>query len=247
MDLTSGKAIIENFKKIDFDLIDSKRLILSGGEPLLHPDFFQFLEAAEGIRTVIASNGILIQENLEKLRRFRDQILIQLSLDGSKENHEFLRGSGTFDRLINTLRILKKSDFSVAIKSTLHRKNIEDIPFLLEIASSFQFPISFNYFIDSGFQREVEQISFDEYSELIDRNKSFFQINSLYINGHCFAGIRHISVTPDLRYISCPALKQPKYLGKYPDPLPFNRKLIFHSIFNQRSREKPDCLSSWYK
>jgi MoaA/NifB/PqqE/SkfB family radical SAM enzyme len=78
-----------------------KRLCLTGGEPLLHPNWQEILEFCcdkPGIITVrVQTNGTLITPEIIALftRRKYRKITLQLSLDGSRPiQHDRIRGHG---------------------------------------------------------------------------------------------------------------------------------------------------------
>ena len=75
-------------------------ICIGGGEPFTRPDLFEILEYGKSKQLAISvvSNGLLINE--ETIEKLNDCLLdtLWISLDGLKENHESLRGVGTFDK-----------------------------------------------------------------------------------------------------------------------------------------------------
>lgn len=58
--------------------------------------------AGEGLSTYICTNGLRITRDL--LSKLRDKgIAFLVSLDGEKDNHEFIRGNGTFEPIVRIL------------------------------------------------------------------------------------------------------------------------------------------------
>ncbi|MGQ9712283.1 MAG: radical SAM protein [Desulfotomaculales bacterium] len=71
----------------------------SGGEPLLRPDLFEMIEYAEGLdfSVVLITNGTLVDREVASTLGNLGLKHVQVSLDGLKENHNYLRGDGTYE------------------------------------------------------------------------------------------------------------------------------------------------------
>ncbi|TDB78333.1 radical SAM protein [Micromonospora sp. KC723] len=90
------------------------KLFLWGGEPLMHSRFDQVAELLTRYpRTVnMCTNGLLFKRKLDDLLRIGEQLNLLVSLDGLGEDHEALRGRGTFHRTrenIETMLALKRT------------------------------------------------------------------------------------------------------------------------------------------
>ncbi len=86
-----------------------KQFLFTGSEPLLNPITLPVAQYAKalGIRVELISNGLLINEsNVQEIASTFDYISI--SLDSMKpETHEQMRGKGTFDKVVQAIRLLK--------------------------------------------------------------------------------------------------------------------------------------------
>ena len=101
------------------------RLLISGGEPLLHPHLKTFIEETAGlpIRRVLLTNGTLIsKENVDHLRVEE----IQFSLDGWRQGHDLLRGEGNFDRTLRGIRAAGDAGIPISIATVIHRGNLDE-------------------------------------------------------------------------------------------------------------------------
>ena len=111
-------------------------LILSGGEPLLHPDIFEISRRAKemGFYVGLSSNGTLIDEsNIERIAAVGYDY-VGVSLDGIKKTHdEFRRMAGAFDRSMHGIRLCKARGIKVGIRFTLTQDNAHDLPGLLRL------------------------------------------------------------------------------------------------------------------
>ncbi|MCB1762659.1 MAG: radical SAM protein, partial [Gammaproteobacteria bacterium] len=111
-------------------------LILSGGEPLLHPDIFKIAEHAKemGFYTALSSNGTLIdQSNIEQIASVGFDYL-GISIDGIRETHDkFRRKEGAFDASIHGLRLCRQRGIKVGLRFTMTQDNAEELPQLLDL------------------------------------------------------------------------------------------------------------------
>jgi len=65
-----------------------------------------------------------------------DLDLITVSLDGLSDNHNQLRGDGTFEKTLKAIELMTKENLSVRINCVVSKLNINDIQGLVELASS---------------------------------------------------------------------------------------------------------------
>jgi SynChlorMet cassette radical SAM/SPASM protein ScmF len=113
---------------------------LTGGEPMLHPQFRELVDLAgdEGLATQIESNGTLIDEDLAKFMQQREHIsFISVSLDGADEKtHDSLRGvRGSFKRAITGIRNLVEQGFQPQLICTLHQGNVSQMGEVIKLAA----------------------------------------------------------------------------------------------------------------
>jgi heme d1 biosynthesis radical SAM protein NirJ len=111
-------------------------LILSGGEPLLHPDIFAISRRAKamGFYVGLSTNGTLIDEALLPRIIAIGYDYVGISLDGLKETHDrFRRKTGAFDASRSALRLLRDAGIKVGLRFTLTQDNARDLPALLEL------------------------------------------------------------------------------------------------------------------
>ena len=111
-------------------------LILSGGEPLLHPDIFNISRRAKdmGFYVALSSNGTKISaENIDEIAAI-DYQYIGVSLDGIKDTHDqFRRVKGSFDEALRGVHLCLDKGIKVGIRFTLTQDNAMDFPALLQL------------------------------------------------------------------------------------------------------------------
>ncbi len=116
----------------EFEGMQGLRLMVSGGEPLLHREFDTLNDyvAGKDLRSVLLTNGTLLDE--EKVARLRFSE-VQISLDGLEPAHNYLRGEGSFRRSLAALKLLREAGIQVSVATMIHRHNLEDLDRLQEL------------------------------------------------------------------------------------------------------------------
>lgn len=185
LDLKTIKTILSDAKEMGVDIIT-----LSGGEPLLHKNFFEILEFCKvnEISVNIISNATLITEKAaKKLSNYNPGI--QFTLDsGIPEIHDLSRGMGTFEKQIHALNLLKSSGYEGAISARMNvwRKNFDRD----NLESVFKFAVEHEIqYLDIALAHDTSQFhdSLSEPKHLVqlgdaigDLEKKFTQIKVNY-------------------------------------------------------------------
>lgn len=98
---------------------------LTGGEPTLHPAFFDILHKFQekNVYVSVATNGVMNQRTLDALCEEKNLWVI-CSIDGDRETHNRYRPN-TFDRIVRNLRYLKSRNPETRLRLTtvLTREN----------------------------------------------------------------------------------------------------------------------------
>jgi MoaA/NifB/PqqE/SkfB family radical SAM enzyme len=133
----------------DLASLSCLHLTLSGGEPLVHPRFFEIAASARetGFLLRIKSNGHALRGRL--LRRLKDEIdpfVIELSLHGaSASTHDRQTGvEGSFQRLLSNLEEMAALGIRFKIGSTLTRWNEGEIEEMFALAERLGAPLTFD-------------------------------------------------------------------------------------------------------
>lgn len=194
---------------IDFEVIE--RLVsslvelnadfvsISGGEPLLHPDFDRIMGLLDhyNIKFQIITNGTLLHTKIEVLEKYKRKVFIQISLDGVGTTHDDLRGRGTFELITENIKMLKEKGFVYFFKTTIHKNNHSALEKILKQAIDFcGSSISFSFInpvgrglLNSDLHMTQENIYkvFKELQFLKEKynNKIRIDIPTLYRNSIC--------------------------------------------------------------
>jgi MoaA/NifB/PqqE/SkfB family radical SAM enzyme len=112
-------------------------LSFSGGEPMIHPHFFEMVEyvCARYAELKIETNGhYLTPENCERLKTLGVKA-VQVSLDGaSRETFNRMRVRGDFDRTIEGMRNLRAAGVPIEINYSPTRFNAHEIGTAVDLA-----------------------------------------------------------------------------------------------------------------
>ena len=111
-------------------------LILSGGEPLLHPEIYTIARRAKamGFYVGLSSNGTLIDETRIEAITDCQFDYVGVSLDGIGATHDrFRRQVGAFAASLRGIRLCRDRGVKVGVRYTLTQGNAEDLPRLLEL------------------------------------------------------------------------------------------------------------------
>ncbi len=114
-------------------------LILSGGEPLVRQDVFELAKygTEQGLRVVLATNGTLLTPDITRKLIDSGVQRVSISIDGStSQTHDAFRGvSGAFDGAMRGIGYLKDAGLEFQINTTITKRNLEEIPAILELAT----------------------------------------------------------------------------------------------------------------
>lgn len=119
------------------DLADYKvnALLLSGGEPTLHPQLPQLLERAteRGLKVTISTNGTRITPQLAALFKKLGVAYVGISLDGIGAVHDKFRGvPGAFDGAIRGFKLCEEVGQKTGLRLTLTRNNVQSMQQILD-------------------------------------------------------------------------------------------------------------------
>lgn len=132
------------------------KLTITGGEPLLRPDFTSFIEEVykRPFRFSVNTNGTLFSPDLlNSLTGFSSRMNeFMISLDGPDESTvDSQRGTGVFSKLVEGVRMLRETDIPFGFYCTITSLNIKKLEQTVEFAGSAgALWIKFNNFVLAG-------------------------------------------------------------------------------------------------
>jgi AdoMet-dependent heme synthase len=160
----------------DASRLGAQTIVFSGGEPLLREDIFELISFSKqnNLNACVTSNGHLISEQVALGLSKSGVNVVNISIEGTKETHDYLRGHGSFDKAIAALDNLRKFKIESTVASTVSKHNYKDLLYVLEVAKNTgattvrlqPFNVIFlnnhkrksEFLIDKGDIREIEDI-----------------------------------------------------------------------------------------
>lgn len=136
------------------------QVMISGGEPLTHPDITDILRyiADRGIFIILNTNGILLQKYMHEIARYTG--ILTISMDASTpELYEKIRGVDKFDRIMTAIKKMRAEypDFRISLRFTIQRYNLFDVFAVASLAESLGCDLGLNpidAFSDNFFREE---------------------------------------------------------------------------------------------
>lgn len=129
----------EEIKKLidTFADIGVLNMVLSGGEPLLHPRIFDIIEyiRSKPMSCIMFTNGTLITKEI--VNRFKELsvLSVAMSLDGATpETNDSFRGvPKSFEKTVRAIEMLKEAGIAVRINVCLHKGILDEFGDLLNL------------------------------------------------------------------------------------------------------------------
>jgi MoaA/NifB/PqqE/SkfB family radical SAM enzyme len=125
----------------------TRYILVQGGEPLLHQDLGKILRYSveKGIVTALVTNGTL-PDRIREIPEIALMDNICFSLDGNREGNDIVRGKGTFDKVMESIRVVKEVHRApVRINSTISRYTIGDLDFFAEMVRNLRLEWGINF------------------------------------------------------------------------------------------------------
>lgn len=212
-----------------FNLIDKVEkyccyIVLSGGEPLLREDIgeiIDYIQSKDGIYCVLVSNGKLVPEKIDQIKRV-DELVI--SLDGPKKINDKLRGKGSYDVAIKTIKTANQARIKVVTNTVLTKENINDLGYILNLSTELGFKCMFQPMTISTAPKNI--------SKNLIVNQYIKQINQLINNKQVKLSDRTLKNFKNYPNNSCQGLKS-KRISYFVDA-----DGLFYSCFNSLGKTK---------
>lgn len=134
MDWEQMQEVVANC--CDFCQVYDRRpyFYITGGDPILHPDFWRLLELLKekSIPFTILGNPFHLTD--EVCRRMKDCGCekYQLSIDGMRETHDWFRKPGSFDTTLEKIGCINRSGIRSVVMTTVSGTNIDEVPDIID-------------------------------------------------------------------------------------------------------------------
>lgn len=249
----NNELAIKDLEKIVNDFIESckkmdKRpsITVTGGDPLLYADVWEFLRIlhSKSIKFSILGNPFHLTEKVAKQLKKFGCYNYQMSLDGLKSTHDFIRKPGSFEETLDKIECLNNIGIHSTIMTTVSKTNIAEINELIPIVvnakvKNFSFarycpnPDDLENIIEPNeyrnFLGEIWK-TFEKYKDCGTRFslkdhlwKLFLLENGMFDTSYeesmifdgCHCGISHMTILSDGTVYACRRCESP--VGKVPE------------------------------
>jgi radical SAM protein with 4Fe4S-binding SPASM domain len=137
-------------------------VLFTGGEPLLRNDLFNLLAEARqlSLRTVISSNGTLIDSTAAKKLAGLGVSYVGVSIDGDESLHDkFRQSAGCFKAALTGIENCQKAGLKTGLRFTITKQNADKIPAVFDIAASANIRrICFYHLVKAGRAKNLDKL-----------------------------------------------------------------------------------------
>ncbi len=102
--------------------LNFEHVFFTGGEPFILNDIYNMLAYSSArVPTTVLTNSMIVRgSRLERLCAINnDNLQVQVSLDGGRpEHHDAYRGKGSWDKTVESIRLLQSHGFRVRLSTT---------------------------------------------------------------------------------------------------------------------------------
>ena len=145
------------------------QLCITGGEPLLHPDFIPIYKALSqmGFYITLQTNGYFISEAVMDVLKEFPPYLIKITLYGSNDAvyKDVCEIENGFSCVHENLMKLKEAKIPIFLVTTVIQQNMNDLMNILHYVQTYKFPWTYTSSIHPsvrGAETNLEQVMIDE-------------------------------------------------------------------------------------
>lgn len=134
MDWEQMQAVVKNCGNMCKTYNRLPYFYITGGDPILHPDFWKLLSLLKNKEipfTILGNPFHLSDEVCIRLKEYGCQ-KYQLSLDGMRETHDWFRKPGSFDCTLEKIQCIKNAGIRSVIMTTVSGTNMKEIPNIID-------------------------------------------------------------------------------------------------------------------
>lgn len=180
---TVKKLFVQYKQLLEYPIYHRERctpyVYISGGEPFCHKDFGGIVAVVEEFspyfRFVILSNGTILEDSLLRRLSALPLVRFQVSLDGERATHDFIRGEGNFDQVTVGIQKLHSYGIPVTVSFTANSLNYRQFPQAADICRTYHVSAlwSDRYipFFKSGAISALSREETREYVAILEREK----------------------------------------------------------------------------
>lgn len=129
------KLIVDNFVDTCHRMHRKPFIAVTGGDPLLHKDIWEFLEYLHENAVYFSILGNPFHITYEAAMRLESLgcANYQMSLDGLEDTHDFIRKKGSYKATLEKIPVLRAAGIHTSIMATVSNLNIDELPKLVDV------------------------------------------------------------------------------------------------------------------
>jgi selenobiotic family peptide radical SAM maturase len=145
------------------------QVTLTGGNPLLHPRFFELYQAAadHGLMIAILGNAS-DRATLERMMAIQPPVYYQVSLEGLEQHNDQIRGAGNYRRTVAFLKLLTELGIPNLVMLTLTKANLNQVLPLGRELAGITGGLTFNRLALFGEGAKLALPSIEEYQDFLN-------------------------------------------------------------------------------
>jgi len=174
VELSMGLDILEQLSTFCSARNVTGHVSFSGGNPLLHPGFFDLYSeaSARGFTLSILGNPTDFA-TLQRIVAVQPPTYFQVSLEGLEEHNDKVRGKGFYRRVIAFLELLRTADVESQVMLTLTAANMDQVIPLARALKGHTDAFLFNRLAETGEGANLDSPDPASYSEFLKTYQEF--------------------------------------------------------------------------
>lgn len=163
--------VLDSIEAFGLEMGREPYVYLTGGDPILHPDFWHLAERLHerGIMWAVMGNPFHLTPELCTRMGALGCRKYQLSFDGLRETHDYFRKPGSFDASVAAVRTIRDAGMWCAAMTTVSSMNAAEIPELIDLMAELEVDVyAFGRYCPTSGQRTEEyHIEPQDYRQLL--------------------------------------------------------------------------------
>lgn len=149
---------------------------LTGGDPILHPDFWKLLGLfhTHNIPFTIMGNPFHLTDKVCSLLKEYGCQKYQLSIDGNRVTHDWFRKPGSYDCTLEKVATINKAGLRSVIMTTISKTNMNEIEEIIDaVVASGANVFAFSRYVPSGGDLDASMTPLEYREVLAKADKKF--------------------------------------------------------------------------
>jgi len=222
---------LETFKNI-VDILDKNdvyEINLVGGEIFKHKDVLAMLQYlnTKNMAVTIVTNAVAIDDKAMDVLKQMNNLYVLVSVDGTKELHDQIRGEGQFDKIMPKVLKMHELGMNIEILCTINAINVDHVKEIAEFGKTIDIPVNFNLFKPFSERHEYLTVDPNKFFKAVEdllrlRVKEHYRIGisdaslAAYMLGlpeknECTATMAGLVINTNGKMLTCPYLLEAGY------------------------------------